>query len=284
MATASEIRLGRFREGCPRQGRTIGGVAWSWFDSGGERPALMLLDGGLGDGEAYFPLFEPLAGRARVLALGAPPGVSRLSAAVEGLASVLDGLRIDRVHLFGHSQGGYLAQSLLRARPERVASLALSATCPPSARHARRIEGQIRLLRFVPDRLLRLAAAARIRRIAAADLARLPPDESRFWRDFLTAGLRGRDLRARFESTARLQLDYHRGRVFAREDLAAWPGRILVLTYGRDRLVDAKDAESLMAAYPSADHVDFPESGHLGLIVQAPEIARRLAGMIDERR
>jgi pimeloyl-ACP methyl ester carboxylesterase len=194
----------------------------------------------------------------------------------------LDCLRFDRVHLFGHSQGGYLAQCLPRARPQRIASVTLSATCLPHEKHARRIERQLRLLPLVPGLALRIAAAARIRRIAAPDVATLTPNERRFWLNYLIAGLGVPDLRPRAEATARLQFDYHRRAVFGREDLAAWPGRILIIMFGRGALIDAEDAADLMANYPTAEHVDFPDSGHLGLIIQASEIAQLLTRRIDE--
>jgi len=68
-----------------------------------------------------------------------------------------------RVHLFGHSQGSYLAQCLMRARSERVASVTLSATCVSSECNAVSIERRLRPLRHAPSAVVRFAASARMR-------------------------------------------------------------------------------------------------------------------------
>jgi pimeloyl-ACP methyl ester carboxylesterase len=46
------------------------------------------------------------------------------------MVSLLDGLEIERAALAGWSMGGFVAQSLARAEPERVTSLALLSTHP----------------------------------------------------------------------------------------------------------------------------------------------------------
>jgi len=52
----------------------------------------------------------------------------------DDLLRLMDGLRIERAHIVGHSTGGAMAQTLAIRRPERVASLVLYATwtrCDP---------------------------------------------------------------------------------------------------------------------------------------------------------
>jgi len=50
--TAAEMMFRRFRDAYPLQRLTVGTGDWSWFDSRGGRPALMMLSGGLGGGES----------------------------------------------------------------------------------------------------------------------------------------------------------------------------------------------------------------------------------------
>jgi len=278
--TAPKIMLERFRDVYRPQVLTVNAVNWRWFDSGGDRSALLMLEGGLGGGESYFQFFEPLAEHARVLTPTIPLQVSKVSEAVEGLLAIMDGLQIDRFHLFGHSQGGYLAQCLLRARPARIASATLSATCLPSERRARRIDRQLRLVRYLPSPLLRFAAAAQVLRIAATDLAGLTLEERLFWKAYLTEGVGIQEVRRQIESTAKLQIDYHRRARFKVSDLAEWAGQMIIVTFGRDQLIDGDDAVSLMSTYPTAIHVDFADSGHLGIISKAPAIVALLAKQV----
>lgn len=54
-------------------------------------------------------------------------GLADMASDVRG---VLDQLRVDRAHVFGHSMGGMVAQVLVLDHPQRVASLCLASTIP----------------------------------------------------------------------------------------------------------------------------------------------------------
>jgi pimeloyl-ACP methyl ester carboxylesterase len=264
LAAAARDQLERFRRTRTARVLAVNGVDWPYFDSGGDGPIHLLLHGGLGDGESYFPMFEPLAATGRVVAPSIPEAVQGTTAAARGVASLLDAIGAPRVHVFGHSQGGYLAQVLVRAIPEKVASLALSATCLPSARRAETIANQLRLVGLTPGFLLRAGALAQLRRIASVDLKTLSPAEREFWMGYLTDGVRAPGLKSRAVASARLQLDYHRNARFDPGDLAHWQGRTLVLTYGLDPIIEPQEGRALIEHYPGASHRAFADEGHIG--------------------
>lgn len=58
----------------------------------------------------------------------APPYNAELMAA--DAAALLDHLHLERVHVLGHSMGGFIAQALALSRPELVAGLVLASTAP----------------------------------------------------------------------------------------------------------------------------------------------------------
>ncbi len=60
--------------------------------------------------------------------------------------------------------------------------------------------------------------------------------------------------------------------------------RILIITFGRDTLIDAEDAAKLKATYSLAEHVYFSDSGHLGIISRASDIATLIAKLVHETR
>ncbi len=277
-----EEQLKEFRATRRVEMLAIGTSTWTWFDSHGSRPALLLLHGGLGDGESFFQLFSPLAMHFRVLSVSIPPALSSIRVTINGLADLLDHLQIDKISVYGHSQGGYLAQRLLSDKPSRVANLALSGTCLPSESHARTLERQLRIVQFLPDALLRAAAAAQFRRILRRDASELGTEERRFWLRYFVEGLQTNGLRSRILSSARLQLDYHRGPVPPAGVPQMWSGQILVVTFGHDSLISMDDAARLSERYPSARHVAFREQGHLGPIVKPRALAEVLATLIPE--
>jgi pimeloyl-ACP methyl ester carboxylesterase len=60
----------------------------------------------------------------------APPGPYAVAQMAADVAAVLDDAGIERTHLFGVSLGGYIAQELTLAYPERVEKLVLCSTAP----------------------------------------------------------------------------------------------------------------------------------------------------------
>lgn len=281
---AARDQLERFRGTQIEQRSAIDEVDWTYFDSGGDGPIHLLLPGGLGDGESCFSIFEPLAAVGRVVAPSILAVVQDASSVANGLASILERIGEGPFYVFGHFQGGYMAQVLVRAIPDRVASIALSGTCLPSDDHARKIERQLRLIGILPEFVLRAGAIAQLRRIASADLQTLAPDDRDFWMGYLTDGVRAPGFKMRAAASARLQLDYHRNSVFASDDMVRWIGRSLILTYGHDPIMRSEEVRALISQYPNATHQAFSELGHLdpflhpetvvGLLVQLAQAYR----------
>src|SRR5215475_886938 len=96
----------------------------------GDGEPLLLIAGFACDHTYWSSLVPALAARYRVVVFD-NRGVGRspeLHASVtirelaEDAAQLLDTLGLDRVHVAGHSMGGMIAQELVLAHPERVAS------------------------------------------------------------------------------------------------------------------------------------------------------------------
>jgi proline-specific peptidase len=65
---------------------------------------------------------------------------------VEEIAAIREALGLDRVHLLGHSWGGWLALEYALRKPEGLASLVLASTCaslPAFAAETRRLKGSL---------------------------------------------------------------------------------------------------------------------------------------------
>lgn len=108
----------------------------------GSGPPLLLLHGGLGLDHTYFrPTFDQLSdqatlvyvdqrgnGRSRRLS----PDGSELTFEnlVADAVALIDHLGFDRVTLLGHSYGGFVAQSVALAHPDRLSGLVLVDTVP----------------------------------------------------------------------------------------------------------------------------------------------------------
>jgi proline iminopeptidase len=104
---------------------------------------LIALNGGPGQSSHYLKSLERLAGPDLAVVSFDQRGTGRSSEPSQGYAllkyaadieAVRLHLKTDRVHLFGHSFGGVLAQRYAAAHPERVKSLILMGSGPPTAK------------------------------------------------------------------------------------------------------------------------------------------------------
>ena len=108
---------------------------WYW-DTGGDKPAVVLLHPATGSGLVWgYQQSAFAAAGYRVIAYsrrgfhGSTSGdAAKPGTAAEDLRLLLDHLRIERAHLVGSAAGGIVAASFALAHPQRVRSLVLACT------------------------------------------------------------------------------------------------------------------------------------------------------------
>ncbi|PWC33940.1 alpha/beta fold hydrolase [Azospirillum sp. TSO35-2] len=111
-----------------------GPAAYLSVGSGGT--PVLLLHGFAGDRLTWQFNLSALSARRRAIAVDLPGhggstpdvGSGRVTDFAPWLVGFLDALELQRVHLVGHSMGGYVARELARLAPERVVSLTLLAS------------------------------------------------------------------------------------------------------------------------------------------------------------
>ncbi len=114
----------------------IDGGPASYLSMGSGGVPALFLHGFAGDRLTWQFNLSPLASARRVLAVDLPGhggstldvGEGRIGDFAPWLLRFLNALEVPRVHLVGHSMGGYVALELARRAPERVASLSLIAS------------------------------------------------------------------------------------------------------------------------------------------------------------
>lgn len=112
---------------------TVAGGPAAYLSVGGGGVPVLLLHGFAGDRLTWQFNLSALSSRRRAIAVDLPGhggstpdvGSGLVSDFAPWLVEFLDGLELPRVHLVGHSMGGYVARELARLAPERVASLTM---------------------------------------------------------------------------------------------------------------------------------------------------------------
>ena len=240
------------------------------YDSSGEGPPLLLMQG-IGYARwSWDPVVPALAERFRVLnfdnrGIGEsdvpPPPYSARQLAEDGLA-VLDDAGVERAHVVGASLGGMAAQELAAGFSDRVDRLVLACTHPgvedgypmPQVTvdlfaQAPTLEPQVALRRFVDNALGVAPPVGLADEVFAYRLAN-PPDMNG-WLAQAAAGT-----------------------TFAGVDLARIEAPTLVVTGTHDNVIDCRNSELLAERIPNARLERVDGAGHLFFWERSAEFVR----------
>jgi 3-oxoadipate enol-lactonase len=198
---------------------------------------------------------------------GGPYAVSQMA---EDARAVLDTAGIDSVHVLGVSLGGYIAQELVLAHPDRVRKLVLASTAPGGPRSvpmpAAGIEAFGRFPAMKREAGLRLLVENSLGEYGVREQPELVEEIYRYRLE-------------RGPTLAGWQAQAYAGATFdAYDRIPGIRAETLVLQGGADNVVDARNAELLVELIPGARLELIPDRGHL-LVWQEAE---RLAPIVRE--
>jgi len=246
----------RFRATHPERSLALGDVTWRYLIGGDGPDTVLFLPGGLRFADPFFVILTALEHEHRVIAPSYPP-LPTMAALLSGIGAILDVEGVRRVHVLGESFGGELAQCVVRQYPDRVDRLILANTAPPHHLLAWPLAGVMRMLALAPTPALRALGRRLLFRFLSA-----PPAEEAFWRGVIEDIMFRRFTRADLMSFFAETLDFHAHYRFASQDLARWPGRVLIVESRDDRAVPPASREALRQLYPSAAVRTFDRGGH----------------------
>lgn len=240
----------------------VDGRTWRYEICGDGDEMVLMFTGGFGEGGPH-ELMRTLARRCRVIAPDYPP-VRGIDDLVRSLREVVDHEGGGRVHLFGASLGGAIAQCYVRRYPEHVASIVLANTSGP-VWWAVPIWRFVRCVFFVmPFPVIKFVAKYKAIAILRARTAEQRLQIDAMLKERFDSGLTKGDLCG----LLRWLDDFHQRR-FTNEDLSGWEGRILILESNDDPGVPKPCREQLKRLYPRARVHMFDGGGH------APSLSHR---------
>ncbi len=256
----------RFRNEHAFKHLTLNGVAWEYYDLGSGPETRLMLTGALGI--PYFDWHHLLAFAQthRVIAPCYPP-VDTMDALCNGLAGILRHEGIERAHVQGGSYGGFVAQIFVRRYPAMTASLVLSHTQPtyPDDEGTVKLQRMLRWMKVLPTGALRWAMNLSLGKL----MPQKTPDVALPFAIY--AELLGvRLTKAHLLSILARTVDYESHR-FTPDDLADWPGRILIMMTENDRTTPESVRVDFKRIYPEAQVHLFEGTGHATSWEQADE-------------
>jgi pimeloyl-ACP methyl ester carboxylesterase len=251
-------RLLDFRRRFPYREAEVGGRTWRFIDTGEGQRTLFIPAGGTTVAEVSFMSIDHLSEGQRVISPDYPP-VDTLQELFEGYIALLDHLGIDHFSLMGGSYGGWMAQSMVRAYPERVEKMVLTAIGPPNPENSRRLARLLPVFRIMPMFALRGILNRSFGRLD--DSERSDPDQALMWA-LVNEVLTYRIGRADFVAAMRRLVDQTENYTFSPDDLQDWPGSILMLFGADDPATSLERRQAMEALYPQAESVVFEGGQH----------------------
>jgi pimeloyl-ACP methyl ester carboxylesterase len=257
------------------------------FHVAGSGPLCIVHSGGPGIGWEYLRM--PLLERRLTLAYVEPLGTGRsgrladrrgytIARYARQILGIAEHLRLGRVHLLGHSHGGFVAQRFALAYPERVASLVLYATSPVTGPE---------FLADAAANFARIAQRAGDERMRAAFEAIWTSGDddtfTRMFRAIVPAYFADYAARAAELDPVRAALVAHwdpmcgeapDGAFDVRDALAAIRAPALVASGRHDYICGPRWAELLARGLPTATSITFEHSGHMAHLEEPEEFAR----------
>jgi pimeloyl-ACP methyl ester carboxylesterase len=246
-----------FRRRYPYQELTLKGQRWRFIDTGRGERVLFIPAGGTTVAEVSFNSIAHFAKTFRVISPDYPP-VATLEELFVGFIALLDRLAVGRFSLMGGSYGGWLAQSFVRAYPERIDRLVLTAIGPPDPENSRQLAWLLPLLRIMPMFVLRGLINRTFSRL---DDGERTADQALLWA-LVDEVVSSRIGRADFVAAMRRLVDQTKNYAFAPDDLQDWPGAILLVFGADDPATPADKRQAMQALYPQAETVVFAGGQH----------------------
>ncbi|HIH96420.1 MAG TPA: alpha/beta hydrolase [Thermoplasmata archaeon] len=278
-------RLRRFRATHLSKRLTADGVTWKYISCGRGEEALLLLTGGTGIGEGFFPHITAFENEYRIICPSYPT-VSTIEGLVDGVMKILEVEGIHHVNIVGQSFGGILAQVFAHKYPDKVNKLILShttTTSPPvdqaiKAENLKKIEKKEKILSFLPFWIFCLIAKWKISKLIPTNM-----EEKEFWDAYFHEMFSNMKKEA-LASLSRCMIDFGQNYTFSKDDLANWPGKILILESDDDLFFNPSERKALRELYPQAQVHTFHGTGHLTLIVNREEFVSVVRNFLHENK
>jgi pimeloyl-ACP methyl ester carboxylesterase len=265
----------------PEKSLNIRGVEWRYVTGGRGEQTVLMFHGAVGGAETMRWLAESFADEYRTIA-PTVADVRTLDEVCDAVSAILDREHVGRAAVFGGSFGGLVAQAFLKRRPRQVEHLVLLSTGVPNRAVGARTERMLKLLRLLPFRLSRALLKLEISKHLNTPV---PPE----------MGARVAEFRQRLEeyfdheltkatllSRVALSVDFNKNEDYRPEDLAGWPGRVLIVESDDDPMIPLAERRRLREAYPRALVCTFAGAGHLIPLLRLEELVGAVKAFLKE--
>jgi pimeloyl-ACP methyl ester carboxylesterase len=274
---AEEMRKYRaFCDAYPYRSIRYRGIEWPYLISSTGGEPLLILSGALTHPDISWNSIAHFGEKYRIV-VPAYPAVRTMDELCDGMASVLQHEGIDRAHVMGGSYGGFVGQVFVRRFPAVTRSLILSHTVAPDPTGIRQTRRMLKVLSLLPTGVLRGILGRMLGKLMPADAS--SPSMLlmlAMFREIMFHQLSKADFLGIMDRT----LDFY-DRLWTAQDLAGWPGKILLILAEDDPASPEKVRAALQTLYPQAQLRLFHGSGHTTAVSDQDEYQAVMDGFLQ---
>ncbi|TFV85811.1 alpha/beta hydrolase [Blastococcus sp. CT_GayMR16] len=249
------------------------GLTTAVTDDGDGKPPVLLLHPWAGSRRSFAALLPLVVPRARAIAVDLrghgdadkPSAGYELPTLAADVVATLDALQLGQVVLVGASSGGYVAQQVAVAAPDRVAGLIL-AGAPRDLRGRPPFVTELETITDPVD-----PAWVRAFTAGFTDLDRLPS----WYVDLMV------DDALRLPASIWMATFHGLTSSVPPTDIGVIKAPTLVISGERDGLLGREQTADLVSAIPGAQWIEYPDTGHLVLEEQPVRLAADVVSFID---
>ncbi len=258
-------QLREFLVAYPYRQQRVAGVDWQYITAGEGEEALVLLPGALGRAETAWQLILAFAQKRRVLVPSYPPAAT-MAALAEGVAGLMQYEGMPTAAVLGGSYGGFVAQVFVRRFAGQTSKLILSHTAYPDTARGAQVKGVARWFPILPMSMLRSV----YKRSTSGLLPEEHPETALVdaqYDHIVDVEMTKKDLVGMYRRIA----DYDSNYNFAPEDLAGWPGQVLLIFADDDPGTPEAVRARMQALYPGAQVHLFYGTKHSAPVIKREE-------------
>lgn len=269
-------KLNEFRGNHKLQKGRVNNIDMSWYDSGTDGSALVLLPGTTGNGEVWYLYFMALKEQFRVIVPDFPMSQS-MDVLSKTLSEWLMQLQVDSAILVGQSFGGVVAQHFSDTYPEQVRKLVLitsfSNTQTVTDKTRRNYEKSLkRFLGALKDLKFESFQKTIYKQvIKGVDVAFV--EDKPFWKAYYGNLLleSSQDL---LKTMHEVQIDFWANVL---EEPAVNKGPVMLIEAKTDASYDREEKKALLNRYPGAQKVEIEGSSNMSHIREIDQIVKSIA-------
>lgn len=259
---ASAEKLRQFRQQ-PLKTIAVNGETLNYLVTGSGTRTILFLHGMGGAYDIWFQQIEKLQTDYRIISVTYPP-VRDLHSLAQGILSILDEEKTEKVLVVGSSLGGYVAQYLVARHSDRIEKAVFGNTFPPNTVIKDEYGNLARIIPLLPEGVVMYVYRQNI-------LTKAYPASGyhALTNAYLLEQNYGPGKKKQLLARLHCVMDY-----FDPADRLPFP--VLIIASDNDNVVPDTLAASLYDVYPTASTYRFPDAGHFPYLNRPEEYTRVL--------